>query len=366
MIAVTHVLTDSNIGGAGVLLCNLLAHLDRKKIFSRVILPRNSQLSPHIKELGVVLIEADIVPDCSLAVGDFFKYCRTLEKFPTQILHTHGALCARLAGMYKKTPSVLLTRHCDTALKMPSFIYNRTTDYTIATSRALYDRMIEYGVERERIRFIPNGAVGQKEISEKRKEELKRCLSIRDDDFVVGTVGRLEEIKGHSVFLSAAAELLKKRENCVFLIVGRGSKRRELEAQSRALGISHRVRFCGHSDRVGELLNIFNVFVNASLGSETSSLAISEAMSLGIPVVASDIAGNGYMLNYGSCGLLFENKNPRSLSCQLLNLLEDDEKRRLIGEAGKNRYKNEFTPKTMARRYEEVYLSLVREIEGRF
>lgn len=366
MITVTHVLTDSNIGGAGVLLCNLLAHIDRKKIFSRVLLPKNARLSPRIKELGVPLVEADIKPDCSFAVGDFFKYCDILDRYPTEILHTHGALCARLAGKYKKTPAVLLTRHCDTALKIPSFVYNKTTDCTIATSRALYDRMVGYGVERGRLCFIPNGAAEQKEISEKRKEELRRRLSISEGDFVLGTVGRLEEIKGQSVFLDAAAELLKKRENCVFLIVGRGSKRQELEAQSRALGISEKVRFCGHSDKVGELLNLFTVFINASLGSETSSLAISEAMSLGIPVVASDIEGNGYMLNYGSCGLLFENKNPRELSNQLFKLLDDKEKRRLIGEAGKNRYKNEFTPKTMARRYEEVYLSLAREREGRF
>ncbi|MBQ1244612.1 MAG: glycosyltransferase, partial [Clostridia bacterium] len=114
----------------------------------------------------------------------------------------------------------------------------------------------------------------------------------------------------------------------------------------------------GHRERVDELLSLFDVLVNCSLGSETSSLAISEAMSLSIPVVASDILGNADMIENGVSGLLFERGNPSALKDALLTLFYNENLKRSLGRGARERYEREFTVSAMAKKYESLYLSL--------
>lgn len=364
MIKITHVLTDSNIGGAGILLCNLLSELDKSRFSSTALLPRNAQLSSRLRWLGIRYKEIDVKPDRSLSVGDFFTFYRLLRDEAPDVLHTHGSFTARVAGKCAGVPVCMLTRHCDIPLKMPSFIYNASADFTVATSNALYENLLSYGVPRERLRLIKNGSAEQTRASDFRKKELLRELSIPKNAFLVGCVGRLEKIKGQGVLLEAASEILKEEGDFFFLLVGAGSAENELKQKARALGIERRVLFCGHRENVGELLNLFDVFVSCSLGSETSSLAISEAMSLSLPIVASSLSGNAGMIKNGSSGLLFEPGDPRALKDALLSLFYDESKRKALGEGAKTRYRNEFTLSAMARKYEDLYLSLYKQLGG--
>ena len=84
MIKITHVITDSNIGGAGILLCNLLSAIDRSSFDFKVILPRGAALSPRLVALGVAVYEADISPDRSFSFS---------SHFPTALFH---AIATRL------------------------------------------------------------------------------------------------------------------------------------------------------------------------------------------------------------------------------------------------------------------------------
>lgn len=359
MIKITHVITDSNIGGAGILLCNLLSAIDRSSFDFKVILPRGAALSPRLAALGVPVYEADISPDRSFSFSDLFLFRRLLSREKPDILHTHGSFSARLAGRFLSLPHCILTRHCDTPLKMPAFVYNASASLTVCTSEPLYRHMLSYGVPDERLRLIINGAEPCAYINKGRKEELRRYFGIPDGYAVIGTVGRLERIKGQGIFLLAAREVLKNRQDCIFMLVGDGSCRAELEAFSCEAGISENVRFCGHRENVGEILNLFDISVNSSTGSETSCLAISESLSLGIPVVASDIEGNRCLLKGGECGDLFKNGDTSSLADALLFLLENEERRKRLGEKGLEHYRRELTLSVMAKKYEELYLGLV-------
>ena len=365
MIKVTHILTDSNIGGAGILLSNLLAETDKSRFISEVLLPRGAALSSRLRRLGVRYEEIDIMPDRSFSVGDFFSLLRRFKKDRPDILHTHGALTARLAGKCAGVPICMLTRHCDTPLKMPSFIYNASADFTVATSRSLYENLLAYGVPKDRLSLIKNGSAEQKGTDKARAFELKKALSIPDDAFCVGCVGRLEKIKGQSLLLHAAREILARESGFFFVFVGGGSEEKELRALAHSLGIESFVLFLGHKENIGELLSLFDVLVNCSLGSETSSLAISEAMSLSIPIVASDISGNADMIENGVSGLLFERGNSSALAEALFTLFYDENLKKCLGRGARERYEKEFTVSLMAKKYESVYLSLYRKsIEG--
>jgi glycosyltransferase involved in cell wall biosynthesis len=362
MINITHVITDSNVGGAGILLSSLLSEIDKSPFSFRVILPRNSLLLPLLSFSGATVIEADITPDCSLAIGDFFTFYELLGKHPTQILHTHGSLCARLAGKARKIPVCMLTRHCDTRQKVPSFVYNATTDFTVATSLPLYEHLLSYGVKKKKLCFIKNGVAQMPKASEERKIELKKALSIPERHKVITTIGRLEKIKGHEIFLYAAKKVLAEFPSATFLIVGDGGEKEKLLALADTLGLSTRVRFCGYSDKVFEYLSISDVFVNSSIGSETSSLAISEASSLCLPVVCSDIEGNRDMVENEKSGLLFKSESPSSLAEKMLLLLYDDTLCHALGARAKEKYENELSLSLMAEKYKDLYLSLSKRL----
>ena len=353
-IHICHVITDGNIGGAGVLLANLIENLDSEKIRTSVILPKNSLLCPRLSNLDTNLIEAEITPDSSIDIGGIFILRKLLSNLRPDIVHTHGSATARLCAKTLGITTVN-TRHCDT--KMKTFLYNSITNFTVATSENMLSSMPEIPIE-NRI-FIPNGATSPHVLNANQRLQLKTSLGIPENAIVIGSVGRLESIKGFDIFLSAAARLKEKLPLCRFLIVGDGSLRESLFKLSRSLSLSEEVIFCGHRENAGDFMNIFDVGVLASRGSETTPLALSEMMSLSLPCVVSDIAGHTYMVRDGA-GALFKNGSASSLASVLFSLCLNRELRNTLGNNAKIRYESEFTPRQMSRRYENMYEAIAK------
>ncbi len=353
-IRICHVISDLKIGGAGVLLCSLLDSLDRERFSLDVIAPRSSELLPRLRQTGAQVVEGDFVGECSFSVKGAYEVWRHIRHTRPDIVHTHGAAFGRIAARLVGATAVN-TRHCDT--KMKTTLYNSITDFTVATSPAMLGKMCEK--HRAKCAFIPNGSAEQKRLNVNERLQIRARLGLPSDAIVAGFVGRLEWIKGCDIFLRGASLCMGKEcaKNLYLVIVGDGSEKKRLQGLSHALGIDDRVRLCGYSDRAWEYMNIFDLGVNSSLGSETSSLAISEMMSLGIPIVASDIEGNAYMTE--GCGVSFSVGEPSSLAHALCRLIENESERRALGERCRKRYEDEFSLSSMARSYASLYTSLV-------
>ena len=351
-IHVCHVISDSNVGGAGILLCNLLSCLD-ESVLSTVILPCNSALIPRIEKTGARIIQAPISPDRSLSARGLFFLLRTLKALRPDTVHTSGALTARLCARALGIPAIN-TRHCDTKMRYP--FYSATADFTVATSLGVLEGLS--CVPPTRKQFIPNGSLPVQKTTENERLFVRRSLEIPDKARVVGFVGRLERIKGADVFLYAAKLLREKINDVYFVIVGEGGEKANLCTLCQRLGIEKSVRFVGYTENVGRYMNIFDAGVNSSLGSETCSLAISEMLSLAVPVVASDIDGNKYMLK-GGAGLLFPSTDARALADALHSLFCDAALRKRLSCAGYVSYKAIFCADAMARSYEKLYKRII-------
>ena len=111
-IKVVEVITDSNIGGAGVLLCTRLKYSDRTKFESEVILPRGSELIPRLQAIGIPFHEIDACWDRSFELGAIFKYLVLLHRIRPDLINCHGALSARFAAKLCGVRVRLYTRHC--------------------------------------------------------------------------------------------------------------------------------------------------------------------------------------------------------------------------------------------------------------
>jgi glycosyltransferase involved in cell wall biosynthesis len=139
---------------------------------------------------------------------------------------------------------------------------------------------------------------------------------------VVGTVGRLESRKGHDVLLAAIDRLRGRRPPPQLVVVGEGPAGEDLRRQVRALGLGADVRFTGTLEDVRPVLAATDVFALPSR-EEGMSNALMEAMAASRPVVATDVGGNGEVLDHGRLGLLVPPDDAMALGDAIGSLLDD-------------------------------------------
>ena len=371
MIKVVEIISDTNIGGAGILLLNRLSCYNRKSFKEYVILPKDSKLKKRFDAIKIPVFEIDGCFDRSFDLLAIFQISMILKKIKPKIINAHGCLSARISAYLSKIPIKIYTRHCSypasKIYKLPfiRFSYKALnsllSDTIIAVADAAKQDLVERGVKPSSIAVIINGARPLAEISEQAKTELRRELKIPQHAYVVTICARLEECKDHFTFLRAAAILSENYDDYRFLILGDGSLRTALEEFAKGLKISDKVIFTGFVDNTSPYMNITHVNVNCSIGTETSSLAISEGMSLAIPSVASDYGGNPYMIQNGTNGYIFKQKNASDLARKIAFLRE----RELYSSLSKNaraRFESELNAKAMTEKTENLYLSLTKNI----
>ena len=369
---VLHVISDTNVGGAGVLLSSLLKNFDRTRVQSLVALPRDSQLIERLRPLEVPILPLEHLPDriTSYSVAEMRRIIRNTH---ADLVHANAALSARLAGKLCRV-GVLHTRHCCfppegvwrfAPVRRLGGIWNRAlSDHVIATANAAALDLQTLGIPMQQITCIVNGSEPVRAVSEAETADLRARLRLSHDDFTVGIVARLVECKGHRTFLLAAREVIDRMPHIPFrfLIVGDGEARGELEVLARSLGLSDAVQFLGFVNDMAPVWHILRVNVNCSHGTETSCLALSEGMSVGLPMVVSSYGGNPAMLGEnGVAGFLCPPHDPHAFAdaiCAIASSRELEDSMRLAARA---RFEAHYTASAMTEQLTRVYEKLMTE-----
>ena len=367
-IKVVEVITDTNIGGAGRLLLCRLGQTDRDAFEETVVLPCGSALIQGIGELGIDCIPMKCCFDRSFDIRGIFHLYKIFKTHSVDIVNAHGCLSARIAAYLAKVPVKIYTRHCAfkphflmTVFPLKNinrFITEKLNDKIIAVASAAAENLKQMGVCGDMIEVIINGVMPIERYESERKRLTRKELGIPEEAFVCGISARLEECKGIDTLLRAAQRLLLGDKNYYFMILGSGSCEEALKGLCARLGISDRVKFFGFVSDITPYINCFDLVINCSRGTETSSLALSEGMSISLPCVVSDWGGNPYMVFDGVNGLVFGTDNFIELASKIEYMKNNDaEYRRMSGNAY-FRFKNELNAENMARKTEEFYSSL--------
>jgi glycosyltransferase involved in cell wall biosynthesis len=179
---------------------------------------------------------------------------------------------------------------------------------------------------------------------------------------VVLSVGRLDEDKGHVFLVRALQRVLEDVPGVRLIIAGEGPERKNLEETARELQIDERIRLCGFVRNPAPLYELADVAVFPSLpGYESFCNAALEAMSFGLPVVATGCGGFPELIADGESGLLVPCGDAERIAEALLRLDRDEELRNRIGGAGRAVVMREFSPES---RTEELESFLMRILEG--
>ncbi|MDJ0757883.1 MAG: glycosyltransferase [Woeseiaceae bacterium] len=228
----------------------------------------------------------------------------------------------------------------------------RNSTCVVAVSDAICDVLRAEGVEAPKIVKIINGIDTDEFGSHVNRQKIRSKLGIEVDDWVAGTVGSLTPQKNHELLIRAVS-------NCpdvTAVIAGAGELDSQLQALADSLGVADRVRFIGRTDNVPEFLDALDVFVLPSR-TEGTSLALLEAMASRLAVVATSVGGNPNVVEDGVTGILTPSEDVGALIKALAELKGDSEKRRAMGERGRERVKEHYDFEKTVKEYESLFLN---------
>jgi len=225
----------------------------------------------------------------------------------------------------------------------------------VVVSQSIKQMVIETeGVVPESIEVIYNGVDIPVNISPTTSGDFKKELGIKDEDLVIMHVANLAPIKGHIFLLQAFKKIAAQYKNVKLVLVGEDKLNGSLQNQTNQMGTKDHVLFLGKRKDVRNLLAIADICVLPSL-SEGMSNAILEYMAAAKPVVATNVGGNPELVRNEFNGLLVEKENAEQLKEALLKLIQDKEKRRIMGQNGLLKVKGEFSMGAMIGRYDQLF-----------
>ena len=284
---------------------------------------------------------------------------KLLERERFDLVHAHiyaSAAASALATAGTGVPLVI-TEHTEALWQgrggqlFSRWVYRRTSR-VIAVSDAIRRRLVERdGVPPDGITLLPNSVPP---VRQAHGDAMPLPSDLGGEGPVVGVVARLQPEKGVASFLKAASHVARELPEARFVVVGDGPLREDLLGLAEDLGVRDQVHFLGFRPDAQALLELMDVVAVPSV-SEGTPLIVLEAMSAGVPVVASRVGGIPGQIRPGREGLLVPPGDAKALGNALLSLLRDPERAWRMGEAGRLRAETEFSHETMVRKVEGLY-----------
>jgi len=322
-VNVIHIVNQMRPGGIETMVVDLVT-MSRHK--SRIISLEGTATSlldgwPALKPLADRLEAFDRPPRLDPRL--VLRLARRLRQLKPSTVFLHrtnpllyGGLAARLA----RIPTIVHVEHDVWHYRDPSRRRLLTAAATIvhplhfAVSDTIAAALTNMLPSHE-IRVVPGG-VDLARFGRTSRLDARKALEIAPDRRVVGSVGRLEAVKGHHTLIQAVPQL---PDGVIVLLVGQGSEMGSLQQLAAALGVADRVRFLGHRDDIDRIMPAFDVFCLPSL-SEGLPRVVMEVQAAGVPVVASDVGSVRQVVD-SETGLLVPADDPLALATALNDLI---------------------------------------------
>jgi len=355
---IAHIIYRLAIGGLENGLVNLINNMPVSK-YRHVIICADTytNFKDRIKRDDVEVYALNKKPGNDIVA--YWRLWCLLRKLKPAIVHTRNlgtieyVIPSKLAGVkycLHGEHGRDLTDICGTNpkyIKLRQF-YNLFINHFVTVSKDLENWLFEVvKIKKSKISQIYNG-VDMSRFAEKYYEYNEKIK------IIIGTVGRLQAEKDQATLIRAFDVLNKKHHNLELHFIGDGPDRDMLENLVASLEMTDNVVFHGKSDSVPEVISKLDIFILPSLG-EGISNTILEAMSCGLPVIATNVGGNPELVSEGSTGMLVPAANPEKMSHALEVYVENTDKIIRHGQAGRKKVEQEFSMDNMVKNYTNVY-----------
>lgn len=362
---VLHVIDSFGLGGAQIVLLNLIKFADRSRFtMEAVALHGRGVFMDAIRETGA--------PVWTLSFHHYFpSYAPALAAMMLtgqyDVVHCHllaanvitkpiAAACGVRVRINHDHCNDKLTDSRPWALPADKFT-NRYASHVIAVSESTRSFLVEHeGVPAERTSMIHNGV--DCEACRPRPEEranARRRWDLPADAFILAGIGRLTYQKNFTLFLEVAAEILRTHPQAFFVIAGSGEEESALREKAAALGIAARVRFLGFVSEIHALYPALDLLLLSSRY-EGLPITILEAMAAGVPIVAPRLDGIAEVLADGADAFLPPPGDGAALAHAVRQLINHPTQRTQFAEAALQKVRAGYSAERMTRDVEAIYL----------
>lgn len=386
---VLHLVTSFEAGGTERQFVELLKRLNPERFDVRLAALRVE--GPFYYEIASRFPDIPVFPLTSFynrnALKQLGRLRALLLRERIDIIHTHGfydSLFGAMAGRLSGAQVIASQRHLQLSARKVhawgSRAIHRLADKIIVNSAAIGDAICQSSrATADKIIVIHNGLcesltppTGEQEspidlsLRESASQYLKPLphnalcceLGLSPQVKLVGMVARLVAIKGHSYFLEAAARVAAEDADVHFVLVGDGPLKNDIAAQARQLGLADRLHLLGDRSDARRLVAAFDVAVLTSL-SEGLPNTVMEAMSAGVPVIATAVGGTTELIDNGETGFLIPPADAQALAERLLFVLRHPAECQAVAQSGREFISSQFSMRRMVERVERLYEELM-------
>jgi glycosyltransferase involved in cell wall biosynthesis len=374
--AVLQLIDSFNQGGSEWQALQLTRHLSHNNNFTIHLasLSPEGPLRSSIADLGV-----GSVP--SFPLNSFYdanavrqlKHCvQWLKSYDIKIIHTHdfytnvfGMAAAALARLPVRIASMRETAEMRTsAQKQVQRGAYALAHQIVANSKAVQETLIRDGVPKTKVSVIYNGLDVTRVSNQTSRSAALSLFGLPEDQtrarrFVTIVANMRHEVKDYPMFLRAAQAVKKAVPDVEFLLAGEGELTDGLQGLASELGISAATFFLGRCEKIAELLSISDVCVLSSKA-EGFSNSILEYMAAGRPVVATNVGGAPEVIVESETGYLVSPGDDATMAARIISLLQDPERAKQFGAAGKLLVERNFSCEAQLARTEELYNRLLQ------
>lgn len=330
-----------------------------------VCLDRPGVLATRVEEMGGRVACIGRQPGERLrTIGRIKKVLRELRP---DVVHSHQIGALLYGGPAARSAGVRLTVHTEhgkhyasgVKTRMVGRLAGRFAERFFCVSADIAEGVMSARiVPRRKVEVVPNGIDTARFGEVGGRGPLRLALGIPPEAPVVGTVGRLSEIKRQDLLILAFSRVRAMVPEAHLLLVGDGPLLEDLRALAASLGQDGHVHFTGYQPQPERYFPVMDVFALTSR-SEGMPLSVLEAWAAGVPVVATRVGGLPEMIEEGRTGLLIGPDDEAGLAGVLRDLMGDPGLARLLGEAGRQQVRSRFDSRVMAGDYARHYNALL-------
>jgi polysaccharide pyruvyl transferase CsaB len=325
---------------------------------------------------GVFYKEIQNLPIRSILIKQSFRYDMRVVKKVVKLIrderfnlvHSHGARANFISLFLKRHIGIpiITTVHSDYRLDFTQNLYKkmlftelnafslRYMDYYIGVSDSFKKMLTARNFDANKIFTVYNAIDFENEIQYVSKSEFLKRYGIEENKTLIGIIGRFEKVKGHDVFIKAAALILKEYPDAVFLLAGDGDERASLERLAERLGARESVRFLGFVDDIFSFINAIDINVLSSY-SESFPYALLEGARMKKATAATAVGGIPDLVINGETGYLARPADENDLAKQILKAIRNPDKRARLGENLYEYAKKNFSIDSLRNRHTDIY-----------
>jgi glycosyltransferase involved in cell wall biosynthesis len=361
-IRVLHVVNNLHYGGMERVVAEITRRTDSSRFDTHLLALRFiGHFGNGLEEFATLHVADPMEPWSMLRPQ---RLARQFARIAPDVVHMHSGVWykASSAASIAAVPFTIFTDHGrETQEPWLNQLVDRRaarkTDVVVCVSEELRGRVATIVKDPSRLRVIHNGVDTEHYSPHTDDGDFRRELGIGLDVPLIGSVGRLQPVKGYAVLVEAFARLVKMDAALPkpqLVLVGDGSERSALEARAVELGVSESVHFMGWRSDIERITRALTLF-SMSSHSEGTSVSLLEAMSAGTCPVVTDVGGNSAVLGTDLKHRLVRPDDPEALAAALLSALCDRHALERDAVVARARVLQDFSLESMVHQYEALY-----------